>query len=62
MKNIILILSLLLSSCELQNSVIVWNAKDIIGFAIGSIALLIIGILFLVAWILDKWQERKKKK
>ena len=55
MKNIILILSLLLSSCELQNSVIVWNAKDIIGFAIGSIALLIIGILFLVAWILDKW-------
>lgn len=59
MKNkiLIIILSLILTSCNSQ--VIVWNVTDIIGFAITTIVMLIIAILFLIDWIKNKWNKRK---
>ncbi len=46
MKNIILI--------------IVWNATDIIAMFIIGLTVLIVAILFGVAWIQDKWNSWKR--
>ena len=62
MKKVTLLLILILSSCELQNSIIIWNAKDIIGTIIGLSAFTLIGIAYLIAKLLDWNRERKNKR
>ena len=50
------------SSCS--GHMIVWNMKDIIGLSILGLAIVVIAILFLIAWVQDKinaWKRKRKK-
>jgi preprotein translocase subunit SecF len=53
----------LLSSCS--GHIVVWNIKDIIGLIIFGILILILGSMFIYAWIVDsinEWKRKRKKK
>ena len=50
----------LLSSCS--GHIIVWNAKDIIGLILLGLGIIIIGTLFLVAWVRDMINDWKRKR
>lgn len=55
-----LLILLTLCGCG-SKSIIVWNMKDVVGFGILLLVLLVVGILFLAAWIQDFFARRKKR-
>lgn len=58
-----IILSLFLCSCASRyENVFVWTLRDVVGLAILALALLVIGIIFLRAWILDSINARKRRR
>lgn len=64
MKRAIPFLSLLilLAGCSGQRQIIVWDGSKLIGLGIFLLIALIIGIVFLRAWILDKIADYKRKR
>jgi hypothetical protein len=59
----VLLCLVLFSSCS--GHVIVWNGMDIIGLILVGLGIIIIGILFLAAWIndsIDDWKRKRKNK
>jgi uncharacterized membrane protein len=58
----VLLCLVLFSSCSGQ--IVVWNMKDIIGLIIIGIIILVVGAMFLYAWIVDSinaWKRKRKK-
>jgi small-conductance mechanosensitive channel len=52
----------LFSSCS--GHIVVWNMKDIIGISILGLIIVVVAILFLIAWVQDKinaWKRKRKK-
>lgn len=52
---------MLLMSCH-SDSIVVWSGKDLIGLGLLALILLVVGVAFLVAWIQDGINKRKRKK
>ena len=58
----VLLCLVLFSSCSGQ--IVVWNMKDIIGLSILGLLIIVIAILFLVAWVQNKinaWKRKRKR-
>jgi len=58
----VLLCLVLFSSCSGQ--IVVWNMKDVIGLIIFGVIILVIGVMFLYAWIVDSinaWKRKRKK-
>ena len=58
----VLLCLVLFSSCSGQ--IVVWNMKDIIGLSLLGLIIVVVSILFLIAWVQDKinvWKRKRKK-
>lgn len=58
----VLLCLVLFSSCSGQ--IVVLNMKDIIGLSILGFIIVVVAILFLIAWVQDKinaWKRKRKK-
>jgi Ca2+/Na+ antiporter len=58
----VLLCLVLFSSCSGQ--IVVWNMKDIIVLSLLGLIIVVVAILFIIAWIQDNinaWKRKRKK-
>jgi Ca2+/Na+ antiporter len=58
----VLLCLVLFSSCS--GHIVVWNMKDIIGLSLLGLIIVVVSVLFIIAWAQDKinaWKQKRKK-